>query len=258
MEQKKRKIAICAAFEPGQEIIDFCLAQPFPLEFVATCAQDKSPFEAKIAEACERAGIPIYRHVDVNTPAFRSQLREHQIDLMILGWWPAIVKKESIECVRLGWVNLHPSLLPYNRGKHPYYWSIVEGTPFGATLHFIESGVDSGPILFQKKVPVTPIDTGATLYNKGVRATLDLFKESYTKIATGQFQAVPQEESTATFHWKRQIEEHSEIQLEKSYPARDLLNILRARSFPTGDSAFFYEGGVKYRVRLSIERASDP
>jgi len=57
-----------------------------------------------------------------------------------------------------GVVNLHPALLPYNRGAYPNVWSIVDRTPAGATLHYVDPGVDTGDIVTQVTVPVSPVD----------------------------------------------------------------------------------------------------
>ena len=68
-------------------------------------------------------------------------LKEINLDLIVLAWWPYIIKEPLISISRLGCLNLHPSLLPYNQGKHPYFWSIVEDVPFGVTIHFIDAGI---------------------------------------------------------------------------------------------------------------------
>jgi len=74
------------------------------------------------------------------------------IDLGILAWWPKIIKSPLLDLPILGFINTHPSLLPYNRGKHYNFWALVEQAPFGVTLHFVDSGVDTGPIVAQREI----------------------------------------------------------------------------------------------------------
>ena len=57
-------------------------------------------------------------------------------------------------------------MLPYNRGMHPWYWSIVDETPAGVTIHFIDENIDEGHIIAQKEVLIDPTDTGESLYGK--------------------------------------------------------------------------------------------
>src|SRR6266542_352813 len=63
-----------------------------------------------------------------------------------------------------GCFNLHPAYLPYNRGADPNVWSIVEGTPAGVTLHWMDDGIDTGDIVAQERVHIGPADTGRSLY----------------------------------------------------------------------------------------------
>jgi len=247
------RTGICAAFEAGFEALQFALQQSHPIAFVATSASDSSPFEEKIAALAIRRGLAVYRKIDANSLEFRAVLKASPPDLVFLAWWPSIVKKESIALARRGWVNMHPSFLPYNRGKHPYYWAVVEGTPFGATLHFIDEGVDTGPVLFQKQIPVGPSDTGESLYHKGIEGCLALFRESYEKIVRLEFHAQPQNPQVATSHLKKEIEAHSQIHLDKHYLGQELLDLLRARSFSQGECAYFIQEGRRYRVRVQVE-----
>ena len=253
MSESAPKIAFFAAFESGFEILSFVLDHPYRPALVATSARDDSPYEERIFELCGARDVDVLRDVDVNDPAVIDALRCKAIDLAVLAWWPSILKMDAIDAVPRGWINLHPSLLPYNRGKHPYYWSIVEGTPFGVTIHLVDEGIDSGPILFQKRIDVTPADTGETLYDKGRQQVVQLFKDHLPEILAGDLHPVPQDESIATRHFAKQLDAHSRIDLDRTYTARELIDIVRARTFMKGDSAYFVENGRRYRVKLVIE-----
>ena len=65
-----------------------------------------------------------------------------------------IIPKDNIQNLKNPIINLHISYLPFNRGAHPNYWSFKENSPKGVTIHFIDSGVDTGPILVQKKTGI--------------------------------------------------------------------------------------------------------
>ena len=247
------KIAVCAARYAGYEVMSFIRDYPFPIDFAVTSHQDQSEYEKRISDICHDGDIECFRGIDVNDGDFVRLLREREIDLVVLAWWPSIVSKEAIEAVNIGWVNMHPSLLPYGRGKHPYYWSIVENNPFGVTLHFINERIDEGDILIQKEISVSISDTGETLYKKAVEANIRLFKDFYPKMVALQIKPVAQSAAQATFHWAKDIDEHSRIDLGKDYKALDLINIIRGRTFIHGDSAFFMHGGKKFLIKAIIE-----
>jgi methionyl-tRNA formyltransferase len=248
-------IGVCAAFVRGYDVLSFILNFGNKIEFVATCAKDDTEYEEKIYQLCQEKNIPVKRKVNANSEEFISFLRSNEIDIVILAWWPAIIKKAAIEAVRIGWINLHPSLLPYNRGKHGYYWSVVEGTPFGVSVHFIDEGIDSGKIIFQRPIEIDITDTGEKLYSKSANEVVSLFKENYHKIVALDFEATAQDEKIATTHFGKEINPHSEINLDSEYKAIDLINIIRGRTFHGGDSAFFYLNDKKYHIRLEIEEA---
>ena len=151
-----------------------------------------------------------------------------------------------------GVVNLHPALLPWNRGAHPNVWSIVERTPAGATLHWVDPGVDTGDIIAQARADVRPEDTGETLYRKLERVALDLLQQTWPAIEAGRAPRRCQE-GQGTSHRARDLERIDEIDLDRSYRARDLIDVLRARTFPPHRGAFFRAGGKRVYLRLGLE-----
>ena len=250
----KPKIGFCAAFEPGYDILKFVFQQNSDIEFVATCERDDSEYQKKIVDLCESNNTRTIRKIDANEESFISYLTQEDIDIVVLAWWPAIIKSEAIRSVNVGWVNMHPSLLPYGRGKHGYFWSIVEDTPFGVSIHFIDEGIDTGPILFQKEIPVTFEDTGQSLYKKGVEEVIKLFKENYDRITSLEFTPRKQKDSISTSHFACEIESKTGIDLSGEYRAEDLMNLIRARTFWGGPSLRVNKDGHDYYIRLEIEK----
>ncbi|NOS67633.1 MAG: hypothetical protein HOO67_04695, partial [Candidatus Peribacteraceae bacterium] len=73
--------------------------------------------------------------------------------------FPLILPPEILAVPSAGTLNLHPAFLPWNRGWHTPSWAILDGTPYGATLHWIDSGVDTGPIALQRQIEIQPTET---------------------------------------------------------------------------------------------------
>lgn len=247
------RIGLCAAYSRGFEIAQYMLSRDRSVAFVVTCPDDDTEYEERIADICDKKRVRCFRRVSANDPEFVDELKRLKIDIVVLGWWPEIVKERAIRSVGFGWINLHPSLLPYGRGKHGYYWAVVEGTPFGVSIHLVDEGIDSGPILVQRRLPVEFTDTGESLYRKSADAVVQLFKESYDDIANFRLPPMQQASEEATFHWGHEIETHSRINLDARYRAGDLIDILRARTFLGGDSAYCFQGGKRYRLKLIVE-----
>lgn len=180
-------------------------------------------------------------------------IRELAPDIGLSVLFDYILKPEFLSIFPKGVVNLHPSYLPYNRGQYPNVWSIIEGTPSGVTLHYIDEEIDTGNIIAQKEAPVEPVDTGETLYRKLEQVSVELFRETWPLIKTGKAPCIPQRGGTGTYHRTQDVEAVDEIDLDQAYIARDLINILRARTFPPYTGAYFTLDGKRVYMRLQLE-----
>jgi methionyl-tRNA formyltransferase len=180
-----------------------------------------------------------------------------EVDLGLLAWWPKILKSTSLmKLPKRGFVNTHPSLLPYNRGKHYNFWAIVEQAPFGVTLHLVDSLVDNGDIIAQAEITYDWCDTGETLYKKAQVSMLDLFINTYPLLRTNTYILKPQDKNIGSFHRASELEYASKIQLDSIYSARALLNLLRARTFAGYPGCEFEENNSRYEISVTIKKVS--
>ena len=124
-------------------------------------------------------------------------------DLIISYNYKYIIPKEILKLKPKKFINLHISFLPFNRGAHPNIWSHLEKTPKGVTIHFIDESIDTGDILFQKKVTISENETLKTSYKKLHLHIQRLFKQNYSKIK--KFQLKPKKQKKGTFHLAKEI-----------------------------------------------------
>ena len=180
-----------------------------------------------------------------------------EADLGILAWWPKILSKDVIARPRLGFVNTHPSLLPFNRGKHYNFWAIVEEAPFGVTLHKVDARIDSGDIVAQCQIDYDWTDTGESLYMKAQEKIVDLFEKAYPAWRSSEIDGVPQDCYGGSFHYASELESASFIDLDEACTARHLLNKLRARTFEGYPGCRFADNGTFYEVRVNIRKVDN-
>lgn len=96
--------------------------------------------------------------------ALVNELKLHQVELVILAGFMRILSPYFVHAFANRIMNIHPSLLPSFPGKHAQEQAIQYGAKVsGCTVHFVDEGMDSGPIILQQAVPVMPDDTPATL-----------------------------------------------------------------------------------------------
>ena len=107
-------------------------------------------------------------------------------DWVVSYGYKHILKKQHIESSKNLIINLHISYLPWNRGADPNYWSWVENTPKGVTIHAIDKGIDTGDIFIQKEVNFENDETLSSSYNKLKNEIEDLFINNFENIIKGR------------------------------------------------------------------------
>jgi len=191
--------------------------------------------------------------INVSSEILAEEIKGY-FDLGVLAWWPQIICESLVQKARLGFINMHPSLLPYNRGKNYNFWTLVEKNPFGVSLHRVDKGIDSGDIISQKEIPYDWTDNGESLYLKARDAMIDLFKETYSDLIVKIENAIPQNLSLGSFHNSSELEAASKIELENQYKGEDLINLMRARTFTGYPGCWFEADGCRYEVTISIRK----
>jgi methionyl-tRNA formyltransferase len=241
----------------GLKIVDGLRNASEDLAALVVHPAERSRFGYEIRRA---SGLPDDRIFDASTlsePKTMDRIRELSPEIGVSAFFGYIFKPEFISIFPKGIVNIHPALLPYNRGANPNIWSIVDGTPAGVTLHYVDSGVDTGGIIAQREIPVEPIDTGESLYRKLETASVALFQENWPALKSGKTKTTVQTRETGSFHKAADVEKIDRIDLDKSYRARDLLDLIRARTFTGYTGAYFESSGRRVYLKMQLEYGPD-
>ena len=147
---------------------------------------DDRRFADEILAALDLPAEKIWTSNQLRDPDTIAKLRELRADIGISAFFGFILKPEVIKLFPQGCINIHPALLPYNRGWHTNVWPIIKGSPAGVTIHYIDPGVDTGDIIAQRRISVEPTETGGSLHEKTIRGEVDLFKETWPLIREGK------------------------------------------------------------------------
>lgn len=113
------------------------------------------------------------------------------IDFIISYGYRHIIKRALIEHFGDRAINLHCSLLPWNRGSDPNVWSFLEDTPKGVTIHCIDEGIDTGKIIAQREVQFDSFETLHSTYEKLSLAIEKLLMEKWYEICSGTVIPIP-------------------------------------------------------------------
>ena len=120
---------------------------------------------------------------DKITPEYIKELNP---EIVISYNYSHIVKEDVIDLLGDKIINMHCSLLPWNKGASPNIWSFIDDTPKGVTIHLLEKGLDTGKILLQEEVTFDEdIETLASSYNKLQETIVDLLVANLEDIMDG-------------------------------------------------------------------------
>ena len=126
-------------------------------------------------------------------------------DLIISYKYRHIIDKQVIENINCPIINLHISYLPFNRGAHPNFWSFYDRTPAGVSIHLIDEGIDTGPIITQKIIKFDmKNDTFKKTYNFLNMEIEKLFMEWIDKLLANEWEAKRQTKE-GTVHYKKDL-----------------------------------------------------
>jgi methionyl-tRNA formyltransferase len=163
--------------------------------------------------------LPVYQPETLKSAEAKKLFKSLQADIAIVVAYGKIIPIDILELVPHGFLNVHYSLLPEFRGATPHQSTILSGkSEAGFTIFKLDKGMDTGPILVQKKVPMKPTDTAFSLMQKMVPLSVATLLEVLPGYINGRRKLIPQDEHKATvtklfqkedgrIDWQRPVEE---------------------------------------------------
>jgi methionyl-tRNA formyltransferase len=153
----------------------------------------------------ERFSDAVYMVENFNGEDCERILRALEPDLIVLGG-ARIIRENIIAIPTVGILNVHPGLLPKYRGVDVIPWAIHNGDPVGVTVHFIDSGVDTGAIVAQNSIPISPGDTFGSLMRKANHVGGKLVASVVLELLeTGQITSRPQSEDSGQQYYRMPV-----------------------------------------------------
>jgi methionyl-tRNA formyltransferase len=233
------------------------LAQP-DLEIAAIITQPDRPRGrgqqvsfSPVKETALAANVPVFQPPRIRTPESEQFLREANPDLIVIIAYGQIIPARLLSIPRLGWINLHASLLPKYRGAAPVQWAIANGESVtGATTMRIDAGMDTGDLLLHRETAIGPAETTPRLAQRLAELGAPLMAETLRGLRDGTLPAKPQDHAQATLAPLLQKEDGL---IDWSQPAQTIYN--RMRAFTPWPGAYTRFRGAT--CHLTVEPVSD-
>jgi methionyl-tRNA formyltransferase len=194
----------------------------------------KEVASSPVKDAAAAAGIPVYQPQKIRAEESYEYFRNAEPDAVVIIAYGQIIPARLIEIPRLGWINLHGSLLPKYRGAAPIHWAVASGeTRTGLTTMRIDAGLDTGPMLLKHETEIAPDETAPELYARLAEAGAALIVKTLRGLASGTITPTPQDNSHATLAPPLKKEDG---RINWSLPAQTIYN--RIRGFQPWPGAF--------------------
>lgn len=215
-----------------------------------------------LAQEAEKDGVKVFKYPrwqlkKVAIPEVVSEYKSLNAELNVMPFCSQFIPMDVIDYPKHGSIVYHPSILPRHRGASAINWTLMEGDEKGGfTVFYADDGLDTGPILLQKEVDITPNETVDTLYNRflypeGIKGMV----EAVELISEGKAPKIVQTEEGATYDkiWKKK----QVAQIDWNQPGKKLHDFIRgndklpgAWSTIDGKEVTFFGSSMYHRKNL--------
>ena len=186
--------ALRALTEEGYRVVEVVTQPDRP------SGRERRPVPSPIKQLALELGLPLWQPEHLHGPQAVEHLRRLQPDVVVVAAYGEILRRPVLSLPPKGCLNLHASLLPRHRGPAPVAATILAGDPVtGVTLIRMDEGIDTGPILAQREVPLTGRERQDELLGLLSEVAASLLREALPAWLAGQIVPRPQDESHATY-----------------------------------------------------------
>lgn len=194
-------------------------------------------------------GLPVLQPESLKGAEIQAQLRALQADLMVVVAYGLLLPQALLDIPRLGAINVHASLLPKYRGAAPIQRALAAGdSETGVTIMQMERGLDSGPILLTRRMPIRADDSGGSLHDRLSVLGAAALREALDRLWAGELAATPQQHDQASYAHKLH---KAEALLDWRRPALELERLIRAfNPYPVAQTTFRGQALRIWQARL--------
>jgi methionyl-tRNA formyltransferase len=147
----------------------------------------------------EELGIPVAQPKSARTAEFAESLRALAPDVAVVVAYGKILPQAVLDIPKHGCLNVHGSLLPRYRGAAPVQWAVIRGErETGITIMQLDAGMDTGPMLTKRSIPIADDDTAGTLAPRLAELGAEMMIDALVKLQAGDLPPTPQDDTAAT------------------------------------------------------------
>ncbi len=162
--------------------------------------RNKQLRQSPVKRLAAAADVPIFQPKSLRQPESIDRLRQWEADVFVVAAFGQILPPAALDLPKYGSINVHASLLPRWRGAAPIQAAIRAGdAETGITIMLMDAGLDTGPMLAKRAIPIAADETGQSLHDKLAHLGAELLIETLPKYLSGMIQPQAQDESQASY-----------------------------------------------------------
>ncbi|GHO48407.1 methionyl-tRNA formyltransferase [Ktedonospora formicarum] len=185
-----------------------------------------SSLHTNIVQIAAKHSIPIWRVSRLSDALTHATLAGYEPDLICVACFSRLLPASLLHLPRLGCLNVHPSLLPANRGPEPLFWTFREHAhETGVSIHLMNENMDSGPIVLQERIEVLEGISYEQLEERCARLGGDLLARAAWQLYRGEVELIEQDDTQSSYH--RFPGEDDFIVHVDQWDARDVYNFIQ-------------------------------
>lgn len=192
------------------------------------------------------------KKIKVLTSKEVSNILINNKDMAISFLYNRVISKKTIDRFHTNIFNIHPSLLPYNRGSNPYTWTILNETMHGVTIHYLDEKIDHGPIIYQKKIKINRLHTAEQLR----QITVPILQETLVLLIrnwiNNKRMEVIKRKKNRKVNTQQEFERQRNIEMSKKSKEYVIIKKLCAYSIGSNGGLEVFFKGKKYRISIDV------
>ena len=183
----------------------------------------------RLEHTCHKFHIPFERYRKINSEEVFQRVKSVSPDLCVVAHFEKLIKSPILTIPRLGFINLHPSLLPFYRGMAPQHWPIINGEKeTGVSVHYVDSGVDTGDVIIQECITIEKDMYVSDLQNKWTKIYSHIVLHAIDRILKG-YPVVKLSGLSGSYYGKLKTEQ---CQINLNADCQSVYNLIRGVSLP--------------------------
>jgi methionyl-tRNA formyltransferase len=241
---------VFAYSEVGVRCLRVLLRHGVQVEFVLTHRDDPTEqhWFASVTETALRHRLPLAMPADPNEDSWVDRIARLQPAFLFSFYYRQLLSERLLATATQGALNMHGSLLPKYRGRAPVNWAILKGeTETGASLHYMQSTPDAGPLVGQESVPILVNDTALDVSLKVAAAAERLLDRVLPDLIAGCAPRIPQDLEHGSYFGRRTP---ADGEIDWDRPALEIHNLIRAVA-PPFPGAFGHCGAGELHIHGS-------